>query len=90
MFKRYENYTGPQPLAAKEITYVVIPDMASRIAHVEVGLAQIADGVSPQLYRAIEDSPNLELGIARETSFLEMIMMNTTKPPFDNQLVRQA
>ena len=44
----------------------------------------------PQLYRAIEDSPNLSLGIARATSFVEVIMFNTGKPPFDNQLVRQA
>ena len=90
VFQRYDGYTGPQPLAAKDITYVAIPELASRIAQVEAGQAQILDGVSPQLYRAIEDSPNLELGIARQTSFLEMIMMNTTKPPFDNQLVRQA
>ena len=90
VFQRYDGYTGPQPLAAKDITYVAIPELASRIAQVEAGQAHILDGVSPQLYRAIEDSPNLELGIARQTSFLEMIMMNTTKPPFDNQLVRQA
>ena len=90
VFKRYDGYTGPQPLAAKDITYVAIPELASRIAQTEAGQTQILDGVSPQLYRAIEDSPNLELGIARETSFLEMIMFNTTKPPFDNQLVRQA
>ena len=90
VFQRYDGYTGPQPLAAKDITYVAIPELASRIAQVEAGQAHILDGVSPQLYRAIEDSPNLNLGIARQTSFLEMIMMNTTKPPFDNQLVRQA
>ena len=90
VFKRYDGYTGPQPLAAKDITYVAIPELASRIAQTEAGQTQILDGVSPQLYRAIQDSPNLELGIARETSFLEMIMFNTTKPPFDNQLVRQA
>ena len=90
VFKRYEGYTGPQPLAAKNITYAVIPELSSRIAFVESGEAHIVDGVSPQVYQAIEDSPNLELGIARQTSFLEMIMMNTTKPPFDNQLVRQA
>ena len=84
--------TGPQPLAAKDITYVAIPELAStRIAQVEAGQAHILDGVSPQLYRASrKPSRTLELGIARETSFLEMIMMNTTKPPFDNQLVRQA
>ena len=90
VFQRYDGYEGPQPLAAKDITYAAIPELSSRIAQAEAGQVQILDGVSPQLYRAIEDSPNLELGIARETSFLEMIMFNTTKPPFDNQLVRQA
>ncbi|MYB43349.1 MAG: ABC transporter substrate-binding protein, partial [Acidimicrobiia bacterium] len=89
-FKRYDGYEGPQPLAAKDITYLVIPELSGRIAQAEAGQVQILDGVSPQLYRAIEDSPNLELGVARETTFLEMIFFNTTKPPFDNQLVRQA
>lgn len=90
MFKRYDGYEGPQPLAAKDITYLVIPELSGRIAQADAGQVQILDGVSPQLYRAIEDSPNLELGIARETTFLEMIFFNTSKPPFDNQLVRQA
>jgi len=89
-FKRYDGYEGPQPLAAKDITYLVIPELSGRIAQAEAGQVQILDGVSPQLYRAIQDSPNLELGVARETTFLEMIFFNTTKPPFDNQLVRQA
>ena len=89
-FKRYDGYEGPQPLAAKDITYLVIPELSGRIAQAEAGQVQILDGVSPQLYRAIEDSPNLSLGVARETTFLEMIFFNTTKPPFDNQLVRQA
>ena len=90
MFKRYDGYEGPMPLAAKDITYLVIPELSGRIAQAEAGQVQILDGVSPQLYRAIQDSPNLELGVARETTFLEMIFFNTTKPPFDNQLVRQA
>lgn len=89
-FKRYDGYEGPQPLAAQDITYLVIPELSGRIAQAEAGQIQILDGVSPQLYRAIEDSPNLSLGVARETTFLEMIFFNTTKPPFDNQLVRQA
>ena len=90
VFRRYDGYEGPQPLAAKDITYLVLPELSGRIAQAEAGQVQIIDGVSPQVYKAVEDSPNLELGIARKTSFLEMIMFNTTKPPFDNQLVRQA
>ncbi len=90
MFKRYDGYEGPLPLAAKDITYLVIPELSGRIAQAEAGQVQILDGVSPQFYRSIEDSPNLELGIARETTFVEVIFFNTTKPPFDNQLVRQA
>ena len=89
-FQRYDGYEGPMPLAAKDITYLVIPELSGRIAQAEAGQVQILDGVSPQFYRAIEDSDNLDLGIARETTFLEMIMMNTTKPPFDNHKVRQA
>ena len=90
MFKRYDGYEGPLPLAAKDITYLVIPELSGRIAQAEAGQVQILDGVSPQFYRSIEDSPNLELGIARETTFVEVIFFNTQKPPFDNQLVRQA
>ena len=90
VFRRYDGYEGPQPLAAVDITYAGIPDVQTRMVQTEAGQNQIFDGVSPQLYRAIEDSPDLELGIARETSFLEIIFFNTTKPPFDNQLVRQA
>jgi peptide/nickel transport system substrate-binding protein len=89
-FRRYDGYEGAQPLAAVDITYAGIPDVQTRMVQTEAGQNQIFDGVSPQLYRAIEDSPDLELGIARETSFLEIIFFNTTKPPFDNQLVRQA
>ena len=87
VFERYDGYEGPQPLAAKNITYIADQ---SGIELVEAGEVHILDNVSPQEYGAIEDSPNLELGIARETSFLEVIMFNTAKPPFDNQLVRQA
>lgn len=89
-FRRYDGYEGPQPLAAVDITYQGIPELQTRFAQCEAGQVQIFDGISPQLYRAVEDSPNVELGIARETSFLEIIMFNTTRPPFDNQLVRQA
>ena len=89
-FRRYDGYGGPQPLAAVDITYAAIPEVQTRMVQTEAGQNQIFDGVSPQLYRAIEDSPNLELGVARATSFLEIIMFNTTRPPFDNQLVRQA
>jgi peptide/nickel transport system substrate-binding protein len=89
-FKRYDGYEGPQPLAAIDISYAAIPEVQTRLVQTEAGQSQIFDGVSPQLYRSIQDSPNLELGVARETSFLEIIMFNTTRPPFDNQLVRQA
>ena len=89
-FERYDGYNGAQPLAAKNIHYRSIPELQSRFAQCESGQVQIFDGVNPQLYRAVQDSPNVELGIARDTSFLEIIMFNTTRPPFDNQLVRQA
>lgn len=90
VFRRYDSYEGPRPLAVREISYVHLPEARSRIDHAEVGLVDIIDGIPPQLYRTIKDSPNLDLGIARETSFLEMIMFNTSKPPFNNQQVRQA
>lgn len=90
VFRRYDGYEGPQPLAAKDITYVEVPELSTRVVQLEAGQAQIIDGMAPQLYERVENHPNTELGIARETSFLEMIMFNTTKPPFDNQLVRQA
>ena len=89
-FRRYDGYEGPQPLAAVDITYSSIPEVQTRMVQTDAGQNQIFDGVPPQLYRAIEDSPNLSLGIARATSFVEVIMFNTGKPPFDNQLVRQA
>ena len=89
-FKRYDGYEGPQPLAAIDISYAAITEVQTRLVQTEAGQSQIFDGVNPQLYRSIQDSPNLELGVARETSFLEIIMFNTTRPPFDNQLVRQA
>ena len=91
-FKRYEGYEGPRPIAAETVTWQYIPEVQARMAQAEAGQLHIFDGVPPQLYETIRANPNLELGLApvESTSFVEVMMFNSGKPPFNDQRVRQA
>ena len=91
-FKRYEGYEGPRPIAAETVTWQYIPEVQARLAQTEAGQLHIFDGVPPQLYQTIRDSSNVELGLApvEDTSFVEVLMINSGRAPWDDQRVRQA
>lgn len=86
--ERNEDYWGGEPkLATAEVRFVV--DADARVTQLQAGEAQIVDSIPPSSKVTLEGDDNvevLELQLPRTTSLL----VNDSKPPFDNPKVRQA
>ena len=55
---RFEDYWGPLS-GVERITFLTIPEAASRLIEVETGAAHIAIGVSPHHFSRLQSDPNL-------------------------------
>ena len=83
-----DNYWGGDVrLDSAEVRFIV--DGATRATQVQTGEAQIARGIPAANLATIRGDSNveiLELPVARTT----VLLLNNSKPPFDDPLVRQA
>ncbi|WP_017380643.1 ABC transporter substrate-binding protein [Paenisporosarcina sp. TG-14] len=86
--ERFDDYYGGKQ-AIKTLVFDVIPENSSRIAALQSGAVQRIQGVPPVLVSQLEQQDDLEVKTANGTR-VYMIEMNTNKPPFDNEKVRQA
>jgi peptide/nickel transport system substrate-binding protein len=87
-FSRNENYWGEEP-AYETIKLRFIPDDAARVAALLAGEVDLASNIPPARVPEIEASDDVEVRSAAGTR-AHYIVMDTTKPPFDDVRVRMA
>nr|WP_106781126.1 ABC transporter substrate-binding protein [Lysinibacillus timonensis] len=71
------------------IIFRAIPDNSGRLNALLAGEIDLADGINPSDAAIIEADANLQL-IERPSMNVGYLGLTTTRPPFDNKLVRQA
>lgn len=87
VFARNDDYNGPQPALAKDMTWFLLSDASARVTAMQSGRVQ-----------AIEDVPYLDVDSLKSKVSVESVqsfglmflMFNLTKAPFDKKEVRQA
>lgn len=87
VFERADTYNGPRPARAAEMTWHILPDAGARVTALESDRVQ-----------AIEDVPYLDVDRLTENKQVESVlsfgllfmMINCSRPPFDDHRVRQA
>lgn len=83
-----ENYHGESPGFGRVILKIV-PDPTQRVQLLQGGDVDFATLVPIQQYESLSEDPGLNV-LSIPSNLLTMIEMNSTIPPFDNPLVRQA
>lgn len=83
-----ENFWGERPFLDR-LVYKTIVNSKDRFMELSTGSIQVMDGIGPEEFGSIKRNNELDYST---TSGLNVcfITMNTQKPPFDNQKVRQA
>ena len=83
-----ENYWGGDVnLDSAEVRFIV--DGATRATQVQTGEADIAKGLPAVSLGTLEGDANVEIA-EREINRTTVMMLNNSRPPFDDPLVRQA
>ena len=87
--ERNPRYWGPRPTIAK-VLFRAVPDIASRVADLQSGLAQIADSMTPDSAVQIRGSTSLQV-LSAPTERVSYLAFNTIKGgPTDDVRVREA
>jgi len=86
--EKFEDYWGDSE-GCEKILFRIIPETASRVVEVETGGVDIAyDATAQDANRYVSDD---SISVHRKTTTtLVYLGMVCSKPPFDNELVRQA
>ncbi len=87
VFARNDDYNGPKPALAKDMTWFLLSDASARVTAMQSGRVQ-----------AIEDVPYLDVDALKSKVEVESVqsfglmflMFNLSKAPFDKKEVRQA
>ncbi|WP_449374545.1 ABC transporter substrate-binding protein [Arthrobacter psychrolactophilus] len=87
VFTRNDDYNGPNPALAKDMTWLLLSDASARVTAMQSGRVQ-----------AIEDVPYLDVDSLKSKVTVESVqsfgmmflMFNLSKAPFDKKEVRQA
>lgn len=82
------NYYGEAP-AIKEIIWRVVPDVSARVALLQSGDVDVAEGLGPEEVASLDGDPNVQIASLRNSLQL-FIEMNNQQAPFDDKRVRQA
>jgi ABC-type transport system substrate-binding protein len=88
VFTRNDSYWGDQ---AKEQTFILRwnSEATARLTELQAGTVDGIAGVGTGDYPVVESDPNLKL-IPGAITNVFYLGLNNTKPPLDNQMVRQA
>jgi peptide/nickel transport system substrate-binding protein len=86
--ERNENYwDGEVGVATAEMRFIV--DGAARTTQLQTGEAHIARGIPAANLSSVEGDENIEIH-ALEVPRTTVMLLNNSRPPFDNPLVRKA
>lgn len=94
VFVPYEDYWGEKPQYLKKVILEVIPDSQTRIASLLSGDIHLTGGdnigpITIETVPMLQGTPNIQL-LTGEGSVSYLLMMNYTRPPFNDVLVRKA
>jgi len=86
--ERNDSYWGGKPnIATAEVRFIV--DGATRVTQLQTGEAQIAAAIPAVSQATLEDDANIEMDSLQAPRTTAMLL-NNSRPPFDDPLVRQA
>jgi glutathione transport system substrate-binding protein len=86
---RNEHYYKPGLPKLDGITLKPTPENGSRVALLLTGDAQFIYPMAPEQMNLLASNDSVE-AVAKPSVWARYLVMNTLKPPFDNQKVRQA
>jgi len=86
--ERFEDYHGEKP-EFKKMVLRVIPEASNRTIELESGNVDIAFELSSLDISRVKANPNLKISSLVDNS-VTYLGFNCSKPPFDNQKLRQA
>ena len=87
---KYDDYFNPERAAQNDgINFLVYLEDSARTIALETGEIDVMISVPTSDAQKIRDNEDLYLD-EKEGTRVEMFIMNTTKAPFDNKLVRKA
>jgi peptide/nickel transport system substrate-binding protein len=94
ILRRNENYwrmgADEQPLPyLDEVQLLVMPDRAAQIAGLQAGTLDLAQEIGFDYYPLVASDPNL-VAAPSAPIVRQVIYMDVTRPPFDDQRVRDA
>lgn len=84
----FEDYYLGAP-EIKHLTFRAIEDQNSAMISLEKGDIDAYIDPNPNYYDRLREDKNIELKLGKSFMF-EFLILNTSKPPFDNKLVRQG
>jgi len=87
ILKRNPNYWGT--VRNQEVILKIVPDPSSRLADVESGAVDVAEQIPTNEVAQAQKDANVQLHINTSRQ-VDYIGMNVDKPPFNNQLFREA
>ncbi len=87
--EKFEDYWQEGLPKLDRVIFQVIPDNTTRLQNLIKGEIDLADGINPSDRASIEADAALQL-IERPSMNIGYLGLTNTRPPFDNQLVRQA
>ena len=82
------NYWQGVP-SIKRIIYQVVPESANRVALLRQGQVDLVEGLSPDEAVGLASAPGVRVAAVRGNQSIYLVM-NNSKPPFDNEKVRRA
>ena len=85
---RFFRHAGPAYL--DELVYTVVPEDATRMAQLVRGEVNVLYNAPAREVRRLERNPNFRVYFKQQSGFPRVIILNTTKWPFDDVRVRVA
>jgi peptide/nickel transport system substrate-binding protein len=82
----WDKKHGPR---ASKITFQVVTDDTAQANAVRGGRADVATSPPPSLLASMKNNPSVKV-VSVPSAIVELIALNTKKPPFNNQKIRQA
>lgn len=89
LFTRFENYYKAGKPYADELEIIDFKDQTSRLAALQAGQIDLANGLANEHLRLVQKQPNIDVLTSVTGNWLTFDM-NLSKPPFDDLRVRQA